>query len=48
MIHQNRCGRCKKFAGNNIKCKSDTFKRGLLYANDYKCDNFDEVKGDLN
>jgi len=37
-----RCGECKKFKGNGIKCPSDAFKRGKLYANDYACVDMEE------
>jgi hypothetical protein len=41
MIYPDRCGKCKKFKGNAIKCPDDTHGRGILYANDYKCRNFE-------
>lgn len=43
-VYPGRCGLCKLFPGNGIKCKNDTKNRGKIYANDYKCDNCQEAE----
>jgi len=44
LVYPKRCGRCEQFPNNAQKCKKDTKGRGKVYANDYCCDNFNEVE----